>query len=242
MKTYYEVLEVGRSASEEEIKRAYHRLALQYHPDKNKSEEAAERMRQINEAYQTLSDPSARARYDVARTAPQPGRRSAATGYARPPGADYGYEAPRHTAHYERTVYFSIENLFSSGAIGLGLGLIVAGAFIFMYMNPVAKGGLVLDAGLALIAIFAPPVLGVLTLRKTIASEGEAGIVGSITLACTLTAAIAAYAFVTSFLSVPVGGLTGTGCCICGLAPLAGIVGWLVGGRIGRTFRAMYPI
>ncbi len=61
---YYEVLGVGRGASQDEIKRAYRRMARQYHPDVNKSPDAEERFKEINEAYQVLSDPEMRARYD----------------------------------------------------------------------------------------------------------------------------------------------------------------------------------
>ncbi len=61
---YYEILGVPRNASQEEIKRAYKRLARQYHPDVNKSPEAEERFKEINEAYQVLSDPEKRAQYD----------------------------------------------------------------------------------------------------------------------------------------------------------------------------------
>ena len=61
---YYEVLGVSRHATQEEIKRAYKRLARQYHPDLNKSPDAEEKFKEINEAYQVLSDPEKRARYD----------------------------------------------------------------------------------------------------------------------------------------------------------------------------------
>jgi molecular chaperone DnaJ len=61
---YYEVLEVGRGASEDEIKRAYRRLARQYHPDVNRDPDAEERFKEINEAYQVLGDSQMRARYD----------------------------------------------------------------------------------------------------------------------------------------------------------------------------------
>ncbi len=61
---YYEILGVPRDASEEEIRRAFRRLALQYHPDRNKSPEAEEIFKEINEAYQVLSDPEKRAAYD----------------------------------------------------------------------------------------------------------------------------------------------------------------------------------
>ncbi len=61
---YYEVLGVSRNASEEEIKRAFRKLALEHHPDRNKDEGAAERFKEINEAYQVLADPSKRSDYD----------------------------------------------------------------------------------------------------------------------------------------------------------------------------------
>jgi molecular chaperone DnaJ len=61
---YYEVLGVARSASEEEIKKAFRRLAKQYHPDANKEQGAEARFIEINEAYEILSDPQKRAAYD----------------------------------------------------------------------------------------------------------------------------------------------------------------------------------
>lgn len=62
---YYKVLGVDRKASEEEIKRAYRKLAMQYHPDRNPgNKEAEEKFKELNEAYQVLSDHQKRARYD----------------------------------------------------------------------------------------------------------------------------------------------------------------------------------
>ncbi|SRR5579884_1048075 len=61
---YYEVLGVGRSASADEIRRAYRRLALQYHPDRNPSADASEKFKEAQEAYEVLSDPERRAQYD----------------------------------------------------------------------------------------------------------------------------------------------------------------------------------
>jgi molecular chaperone DnaJ len=61
---YYEVLGVSRDASQEEIKKAFRRLARQYHPDVNRTKEAEEKFKEINEAYEVLSDPEKRAAYD----------------------------------------------------------------------------------------------------------------------------------------------------------------------------------
>jgi molecular chaperone DnaJ len=61
---YYEILGVPRGCSQEEIKRAFRRLARQYHPDVNKSPDAEARFKEINEAYEVLSDEQKRAAYD----------------------------------------------------------------------------------------------------------------------------------------------------------------------------------
>lgn len=61
---YYEVLGVGRQATPEEIKRAYRRAALKYHPDRNKEPGAEERFKEAAEAYEVLSDTEKRQRYD----------------------------------------------------------------------------------------------------------------------------------------------------------------------------------
>ena len=61
---YYEVLGVGRSATEDEIRKAYRRLALQYHPDRNKEAGAAEQFKEVAEAYAILSDTEKRGLYD----------------------------------------------------------------------------------------------------------------------------------------------------------------------------------
>lgn len=61
---YYEVLGVSRSATEEQLRKSYRKLARQYHPDVNREDGAEERFKEINEAYEVLSDPSRRAAYD----------------------------------------------------------------------------------------------------------------------------------------------------------------------------------
>jgi curved DNA-binding protein len=64
-KDYYKILGVERSASEDDIRKAYRKLAMQYHPDRNPNDkQAEERFKEINEAYQVLSDSQKRAHYD----------------------------------------------------------------------------------------------------------------------------------------------------------------------------------
>jgi hypothetical protein len=81
--TYYDILGVTRSATATEIKRAYRKLAVVYHPDKNPDPAAEQLFKLINEAYEVLGDPPKRSRYDVELTAPN------TTVYTTPP-------PPRH--------------------------------------------------------------------------------------------------------------------------------------------------
>jgi len=65
-KNYYEILEIEKNSTGEQIKKAYRKLSLKWHPDKNSgNKEAEEKFKEINKAYQTLSDPTARNLYDI---------------------------------------------------------------------------------------------------------------------------------------------------------------------------------
>src|SRR5438552_17454250 len=63
-KDYYKILGVGKDAKKEDVTKAYRRLARQHHPDLNKGADAERRFKEVNEAYQVLSDPEKRKRYD----------------------------------------------------------------------------------------------------------------------------------------------------------------------------------
>ena len=61
---YYDILGVSKGATDEQLKSAFRKKALEYHPDRNKSKDAEEKFKEINEAYQILSDSDKRAKYD----------------------------------------------------------------------------------------------------------------------------------------------------------------------------------
>ncbi|MEA3508666.1 MAG: DnaJ domain-containing protein, partial [Synergistota bacterium] len=62
---YYETLGVSKDATQEQIQKAYRKLARKYHPDANKSDSAQDRFKEVNEAYEVLRDPEKRKKYDT---------------------------------------------------------------------------------------------------------------------------------------------------------------------------------
>ena len=63
-KDYYAILGVARNASDEDIKKAYRKLARTYHPDLNKGKAAEEKFKEVTEAYEVIGDPAKRKQYD----------------------------------------------------------------------------------------------------------------------------------------------------------------------------------
>jgi len=97
---YYEILGVPRNATKEEIKQAYRKLALKYHPDRNKSPDAEEKFKKISEAYAVLSDDEKRRVYDT-----------------------YGHEGVSGKYTQEdifKTVEFDLEDIFRDLGFGFG--------------------------------------------------------------------------------------------------------------------------
>lgn len=86
-KDYYSALGVAPDASADDIKRARRKLARKFHPDLSKEPNAAERMKEINEAYEVIGDPEKRAAYDKVRAGQRPGEE-----FRPPPGWDEGFE------------------------------------------------------------------------------------------------------------------------------------------------------
>lgn len=108
-KNYYSVLGVGVSASSEEIKSAYRAKAKQYHPDINKSSDAEDIFKLVNEAYDTLSDTYKRQQYDIARTIPWPSNPNNSS--------NFRYQNPHYTIIKNKDIHIhyniTLEEAFS---------------------------------------------------------------------------------------------------------------------------------
>lgn len=138
MKDYYAILGVDRSASEVQIKSAYRRLAVRYHPDKNPDPSAEQLFKEINEAYDVVSDPEKRMAYDHRIANPfseilqdnvQPRHRDPAYHRRRPP-VDRTYEPSPHDLIKKYLPYFKWM-IFG----GFFLTILLAADFILPYRN-----------------------------------------------------------------------------------------------------------
>ncbi len=113
MKDYYKILGVSENATQDEIKQAYKKLAMKYHPDRNPGDkQAEEKFKEINEAYSVLSDPEKRRQYDQLRK----------FGYV---GVDSGFSGGD----------FNFEDIFSNFRTGFGEGFGFGGSFIDDLLN-----------------------------------------------------------------------------------------------------------
>ncbi|XP_062300014.1 dnaJ homolog subfamily B member 9-like [Scomber scombrus] len=91
---YYDILGVPKDATDRQIKKAFHKLALKYHPDRNKGPDAEVKFREIAEAYETLSDDKRRREYDQFGHGPSPGEGHGAGGGGG--GGSYNYNFNQH--------------------------------------------------------------------------------------------------------------------------------------------------
>jgi curved DNA-binding protein len=113
-KDYYEVLGVDRTASADEIQKAYRKLARKYHPDINKTKEGEDRFKEINEANEVLGDPEKRKRYDMLGANYKAGQ-----DFQPPPGWDFKQGGTQHFNFGNGGADFSD---FFSAIFGAGFG------------------------------------------------------------------------------------------------------------------------
>jgi len=116
-KDYYAALGVERTATQDEIKRAYRKLARKYHPDVSKEPDAEARFKDVAEAYEALQDPEKRAAYDEVGRRHRSGER-----FDPPPGWDSGFEFSGRDAGPGDPMDYSdfFESLFGRHAQGAG--------------------------------------------------------------------------------------------------------------------------
>src|SRR3989338_4625096 len=117
-KDYYKILDVSREASQDEIRKAYRKLARKFHPDLNPNNKAAEeKFKEINEAYEVLSNTYKRRQYDALGADWQHGQE-----FQVPPGYEGqfgGFQEGPHTFHFGGTGFSDFfESMFGGGRFG----------------------------------------------------------------------------------------------------------------------------
>ena len=116
---YYEVLGVSKNASDDEIKKAYRKLAVKYHPDKNPGDKEAEaKFKEINEAHDVLSDKQKRARYDQFGHAGVGGASGNPFAGGNPFGGGFNYNGQTFNFDFGGGLDDILGNLFGFGAAG----------------------------------------------------------------------------------------------------------------------------
>ena len=236
MPNYYDILGVDRDCDVEEIKKAYRRLAQQYHPDRNASPDAGEQMRLVNEAYQTLSDPAKRREYDALLDGGytwQPDSQSYnPEGFRHfywriwPPAADEGSFV--YKAFHAFTIRRVMVNAFLMGVLS---GMI--GDFLFYAFRAVAyNSGFTLPV-LAIIGAavaVASPMLGVAPWKSLLDNKMEAGALGLIALTAAMFTFMALAGLVIDGQST----YYGFACCI---GPVVfAVPGIIMGWRLGEIY------
>src|SRR5437870_4288962 len=120
-KDFYQVLGVSKSVSDTELKSAYRKLARQYHPDVNKTAEAAVKFKEVSEAYQVLSDPKKRQTYDQFGSAAfEPGAGGSGAGGFNPFGAGYQTYSTQFDFGGMEDPFQLFEQIFGMGGGGFG--------------------------------------------------------------------------------------------------------------------------
>ncbi|MGQ0501173.1 MAG: DnaJ C-terminal domain-containing protein [Panacagrimonas sp.] len=117
-KDYYKILGVSRTASADEIKKAYRRLAREFHPDKNKAKGAEEKFKDANEANEVLSDPEKRKAYDTL----GPNWKGGSGGFSPPPGWQRNFGGARGMGGGAQPGFSDFFSTLFGGAPGGGPG------------------------------------------------------------------------------------------------------------------------